>query len=226
MATIHIGAKKNQNLAIELGENFTEDLGMPAEISSVSHGTSYSSLHPPNIYTPKIAVFEKELPFSKPSMGYHTFTNFSSIHLCRGICEAKTFQHEKHTNLLGVGPIPATVTTRITCLVGDSYKPSSLPGGNTQGPWDLAQEATGATKSWGPGMKTEIIFFGFGDCFKMLETYSAYHHKQSVNNHNHRTRNILNAEINSVFYWTRYSSNIYTPKIAVFEKEFPCQNRH
>ena len=137
------------------------------------------------------------------------------------VCEAKTFQYEKHTNFLGVAPIAATVSTRITCLVGDSYKPSILPGGNTQGPWDSVQEATGATKSWGPGMKTEIIFFGFGDCYKMQETYSAYHHKWSVNNHNHRTRNILNPEINSVFYWTRYSSlhppNIYTPKIAVFQ---------
>ena len=73
------------------------------------------------------------------------------------VCEAKAFQYEKHTDLLGVAPIPATVTTRITCLVGDSYKPSSLPGGNTQGPWDSVQEATGATESWGPGMKTEII---------------------------------------------------------------------
>ena len=147
---------------------------MPADINSVSHGTSYSSLHPLASTPPKFAVFEKELPFQNHQWG--TILLQISVQYIFAeaygpmvkVCEAKTFQYEKHTDLLGVAPIPATVTTRITCLVGDSYKPSSLPGGNTQGPWDLAQEATGITKSWGPGMNTEIIFFGFGDCYKHI----------------------------------------------------------
>jgi len=157
---------------------------MPVEINSVSHGTSCSSLRPLTSTHPKLQFLKRSSLFQTiESMAYHIFANFSSIHLCRGIwskfAKLNFSIWKQHTNLLGVAPVPATVSTRITCLVGDSYQPSSLPGGNTQGPWDLVQEATGATRSW-LGMKTEMFFFGFGDCYKHIRI-SAYHHKSFVN---------------------------------------------
>jgi len=154
---------------------------MPVEIMVLFLTGRVTQVCTPLTSTPPKLQFLKRNSLFKTINGVPYFYKFQfntslQRHIVK-VCEAKIFQYEKHTDLLGVAPIPATVTTRITCLVGDSYQPSSLPGGNTQGSWDSVQEATGATKSWGPGMNTEIIFFGFGDCYKMQETYSAYHHK-------------------------------------------------